>query len=186
MEIQKLLISKFRNYLRVSTGFYGIRIIREQRVQNHAVKYAFRRRECSFHLVVYNTADCQLSIWIIQLITPTFLAECFVILINIWIKYCIHINMHQILKILVIAACHRIYCLVRISHRIQKGVQRSFYQFHKRILGRKLFRATQNSMFHDMWHSGTVRCRCAESDIKYFIFIIIGDQKHPRTALFMS
>ena len=38
----------------------------------------------------------------------------------------------------------------------------------------------------DMWHSGTVRCRCAESDIKYFIFIIIGDQKHPRTALFMS
>ena len=151
-----MLISKFRNYLRVSTGLYGIRIIREQRVQNHAVKYAFRRRECSFHLVVYNTADCQLSIWIIQLITPTFLAECLVILINIWIKYCIHINMHQVLEILVIAACHRIYGLVRISHRIQKCIQRTFHKLNKRILHREFFRSAQNRMFHNVWNSCTV------------------------------
>ena len=151
-----MLISKFWNHLRVSTGFYRIRVIREQRIQNHTVKHAFRRRKCSFHLVVYNTANCQLSIWIIQLVAPSFLAECLVMLINIRIKYRIHIDMHQILKILVIAACHRIYCLIRISHRIQKCIQRTFHKFYKRILHREFFRSAQNRMFHNMWNSCTV------------------------------
>ena len=45
-------------------------------------------------------------------------AEDLIMHINIRIQYCVHIYMHQILKILVIAAGHRIHRLIRISHRI--------------------------------------------------------------------
>ena len=38
--------------------------------------------------------------------------------VNIGMKYRIQIHVHQILKILVIATCHRIHCFIRISHSI--------------------------------------------------------------------
>ena len=186
VEIQIFFISQFRDHIRISAGLICISRIREKRIQDHTVQNTIRWRKSSLHLIINNSVIRKLPICFLQVIIPALLPEDLFVFINIRMQNCVHIHVHQILKILFITACNRIYCLVRISHRIQKGVQRSFYQFHKRILGRKLFRATQNSMFHDMWHSGTVRCRCAESDIKYFIFIIIGDQKHPRTTLFMS
>ena len=182
MKIQKLLISKFRNHLRVSTGLYRIRIIREQRVQNHAVKHTFRRRECSLHLIVYNTTDRQFSIRIIQFITPTFLTECLVMLIDIRIKYRIHIDMHQVLEILIIAACHRIYRLVRISHRIQKCIQRTLHKLNKRILHREFFRSTQNGMFHNVWNSCAVCRWCTESNRKHLVLVIIFHKEYSRSA----
>ncbi len=49
---------------------------------------------------------------------PAFLHKYFLLLIDIRIENRVQINMHQILKILVIAACYRIYRFVRIGHGI--------------------------------------------------------------------
>ena len=46
------------------------------------------------------------------------LKDPFVELVNIRIKYRIQIDMHQVLEVLIIAACYRITGLVRISHCI--------------------------------------------------------------------
>ena len=53
---------------------------------------------------------------------PALLFKDLLMLVNIRIKYCIHIDMHEILKILVIAACNRIQGLVRICGCIEVGI----------------------------------------------------------------
>ena len=76
------------------------------------------------------------------MIVPAFLAENLLFFIDIRIKYRIQIYMHQVLEITVIAACHRITGLVRISHGIQECVERAFNQFYKRIFQWKFPGAT--------------------------------------------
>ena len=68
------------------------------------------------------------------MIVPAFLTENLFSFIDIRIKYRIQINMHQILKILIIAAGYRIAGFIRISHSIQERIQRTLYQFYERIL----------------------------------------------------
>ena len=90
----------------------------EQRILDHTVQHTFRRRKRSLHLIVYNSRQLQFLIRCIQFITPSFLTKRFILLVNIRIKYRVHVDMHKILKVFIIAACYRINCLVRISHRI--------------------------------------------------------------------
>ena len=66
------------------------------------------------------------------------------------IKIIVEENMDQILKILVIAACHRIYGLVGIRHRVQERIQRALHDFDKRIFDREIPRAAQNRVLNDM------------------------------------
>ena len=145
-----------------------------------------RRRECSLHLVIYNTIVFQWSFRLFQMIVPAFLTENLFSFIDIRIEYRIQINMHQILEILIIAACYRVAGFVRISHCIQKCVQRSFYQFHKRIFKWKFPGSAEYAVLQDMRNTCTVLRRCTECDIKYFVLIIILDQHDSGTCFLMT
>ena len=90
----------------------------KQRLLNNSVKLLFRRRIHALHLVKYNTVIRELPGLLIDLIMPALLHHDLFLLIHIRIKNGIHINMHQIMKILLVQTCKRIYCLVRISHCI--------------------------------------------------------------------
>ena len=94
--------------------------------------------------------------------------------------------MHQVLEILVIAACHRITGLVRVGHGIQEGIQRALYQLHKWILQRKLAGAAQNTMFQNMWNTSAVLRRGTKGNGKYLILIIISQYKNSCTGLSVS
>ena len=122
VKIQILLISKIRNVGRISSRFIAVGIVREQSVHHETLQLSVRRGKCSLHLIIDNSIDRQRRILRFQLIMPALLFEDFLMLINIRIKDRIHINMHEILKVLVIAACHRIQCLVRIGGGIEIGV----------------------------------------------------------------
>ena len=103
-------------------------------VHDLTLQNLIRRRKCPLHLIVYNTIIFQRSFRLFQMIVPAFLTKNLFSLINIRIEDRIQINMHQILEILIITACYRIAGFIRISHGIQECVQRTLYQFHKRIL----------------------------------------------------
>ena len=118
MEIKKLLVSKLWNHLRISTGLICIAVIREQGIQNNPIQNSLRWGKCSLHLIVYNSIVGKLAIFFIQLVAPALLTECLIMIVNIRIQNRIHIYMHQILKILIITACHRINSLIRIRHCI--------------------------------------------------------------------
>ena len=158
-------------------------ICNEQRVQNHPVQYTLRGGKCSFHLVVYDAVVFQLVFRGVKLITPAFLPEDFLMLIDVRVEHGIHVDVHQILKILVVAACHRINGLVRIGHGIQEGIQGAFHQFHEGILRREILRAAQDRMLHDMRDSRAVARRCPETDRKYLVVVVLLYQKNPCLAL---
>ena len=185
VEIQIFFISQIRDLIRIPAGLICISRIREKRIQNHPIQHTVRRRKCALHFIVYHAVIRQFPVLVLQLVAPSLLAEDFFMLINIRMKHGIHIDIHQILKILIITACDRIHRLIRIRHGIQKGVQRSFDQFHKRILSREFLRSAEYRMLHDMRHTGTVLRRCAECNVKDFVIIIIGNQQHSCPALFM-
>ena len=118
VEIQKFLIAEIRNIYRISAGLTAIGGMRIQRVHDLPLKHIIRRRKCSLHLIVDHTVDLQFFLVTFQLIMPAFLPENGFVFINIRVKYGIQIDMHQVMEILVIAACHRVYGLIRISHGI--------------------------------------------------------------------
>ena len=123
VEIQELFIGKGRDHLRVSAGFIGITGIREKRVQDHPIQNALRRRKSPLHLIVYHAVDRQFSLGILQLIVPALLSENLLMLVNIREENRIHIHVHQIFEICVVAAGNGINRLVRVSHGIQKSIQ---------------------------------------------------------------
>ena len=82
--------------------------------------------------------------------------------------------MHQILKILVIAACNRVDSLVAVCHGVEKGVERPLHKLYKRVLDWKILRAAQHGMLYNMRHARRICGRCAETNIKYFVLIIVA------------
>ena len=179
VEIKEFFIAKIWNILRSSAGLASISDIREQRVHDLTLQNIIRRRKSSLHFVINNTIIGQRAFWFLQVIIPAFLTEDFFFLINVRIKNCIQINMHQILKILIITACHRITGLVRISHGIQKSVQRAFDQFDKRIFEWKLSGSAEHTVFQNMCNTCAVLRRGTKSDIEHFVFVIVLNEHYP-------
>ena len=117
---------------------------------------------------------------------PAFLLEYLRSLIYVRIKDRIQIHIHEILKILVIAACNRINRLIWISHRVKKCIQRSFGKFHERILRRILLGSAQYGMLHDMLNTRTVLGRSPEAYIENLVIIIICDKAYSCTGFLMT
>ena len=133
MKLQKFLIGKLRNMIRITAGFAAIACIRKQRIHDLSFQNLIRRGKSSLHLIVNNSVIFQRSLCIFKLIAPSLLAEDLFFFVNIRIKNSIQVHMHQILEILIVAACNRIAGFIRIGHCIEKCVKRTLYQLHKRI-----------------------------------------------------
>ena len=119
------------------------------------------------------------------MVVPAFLTEDLFFFVNIRIEYRIQIYMHQILEIPVITACYRVAGLIRIGHGIEEGIERSFYQFHKRILKRKFPGAAQYTVFQDVGNTGAVLWRCTECNVKNFILIAVLDEHDSGSCFFV-
>ena len=107
-------------------------------------------------------------------------------LVNIRIKHRIHINVHQVLEIFIITACHRVHRLIRIGHGIEKCIQRSFHQFYKWVLSRKIPGTTQDGVLHNMRHACAVLRRRPEAYAEHLVIIIVFYQQDSRPAFLMS
>ena len=118
VKIEKLFIGQGWNRIRSPSRLVGIAGIREKNISRIAVQHALRRGKRSLHLIVDYSVIDERAFLRLQLIVPSLLHEDFLLIINTRMKYGIHIDVHQVLEILVIAACHRIYRLIRICHCI--------------------------------------------------------------------
>ena len=116
---------------------------------------------------------------------PALLPEDILLPVDIGIEYSIQIDVHQVLKILVIAAGNGVHRLIRIRHGIEKGIERSFGELYKRIFDREIPRSAEHRVLNDMRHARRILGRCAECDIEYFIVILRRDQGDPGTCLFV-
>ena len=118
MECQKILIGKIRNILRVTAGLHAIGGIRVQGIHHYSLQHFIRGGKCSLHFVVNHAVYGKRRIFVLHFVVPAFLTENLFFLINIGMEYRIQIDIHQIFEIRIVAACQRIYGLVRIGHGI--------------------------------------------------------------------
>ena len=174
VKVQELFVGQIRNILRIAAGLVGIGGIRIKGIQDLPLQHALRRGKGSLHLVVNHAIQGQFAFRSLHLIVPALLTEDLFFLINIRIEHCVHVYMNQVLKILVIAACNGIYGFIRVGHGIQKGIQGTLCQLHKRILHWEFPGAAEHRMFQNMGHARVVRRRGPKSDVKHLIHIVIG------------
>ena len=118
MEVQEIFIGKLRDHLGISPGFHTISCIRKQRVHDLSLQNVIGRGKSSLHLVIYHTVIDQVVLRLFQNVAPALLTEDLFFVVDIWKKHCVHIHLHQVAKILEIAAGHGIHGLIRISHSI--------------------------------------------------------------------
>ena len=138
MEVQKRLIGQIRDIYGISAGLHRVGRVRIQRAVNAAGQHIIGRRKSSLHLIVDDAVNRDRTLRVLCLIMPALLAEDILLFIDVRIKDCVQIDVHQILEICVVAAGHRIYSLVRISHRVEKCIERTLYQLNERVLDREV------------------------------------------------
>ena len=118
VEIQEILIGQLRDNLRGAAGLMRIAGIRVKRVLRVAVKHALRGGKCTFHLIVNDTVYRDRAVRRLHLVMPALLAENLLFFIDIRMQNRVHIDVHQVLEIFVVAACNRVYRLIRVGHRV--------------------------------------------------------------------
>ena len=155
-------------------------------IENRAVQNLLRRREGALHFVVNHAVIGQRVGLLLHLVMPALLPEDFFVSVDVRIENRIQIDIHQILKIRVIAAGNRVNRLVRICHGIQECIQRSLCQFYKRVLQRKFSGTAEHRVFNNMGYTGRIFRRCPKTDGEYLVFIVIGQQGNSGPAFFMD
>ena len=118
VEIQEFLIAQLRDIYRVTAGIFAVAGIREHCRMDIAVQDTLRGGEHALHLVVYNAVVGELAFWLFQLVVPAFLHEDFLLFSDIRVEDRVHVNVHEVLEISVVAACDRINGLIRVSHGV--------------------------------------------------------------------
>ncbi len=136
-----------------------------------AVNATFWTGELAFHLIQHHPFINNFIFRIIQFIVPAFLFKSF--LGNIRIKNCIKINIHEVIKIFLIAAGNGIHSFIGKSHRIEKSLQTTFHKFYERFLDREIFRAAEYTVLKDVGYARVILRRGPESCAKHLIIIIV-------------
>ena len=185
VEVQIVLVSEVRNVDRIAAGFMLIGRMRIEDCVDLPPQNVIRLRKSALHLVVDNTVDCNLTVGAVCLVMPALLTENILFFVNIWIKNRIQVDMHEVFEILLIAACDRIDCLVRIGHSVEEGVERTLGELDERILDREVPGAAEHCVFNDMRDTGGVLRRRAEGNVKDLVIVIFRKQCHARTCLFV-
>ena len=185
VKIQIILIGEIRNIDRIAAGLMLIRRVGIEDRVDLPPQDIIRLREGTLHLVVDNAVDRDLTVGTVRLVMPALLAENILLFINIGIKNRIQVDMHEVFKILLVAAGHRIDRLIRISHCVQESVQRTFGKLNERILDREIPGTAEHRMLNDVGDAGGILRRRTEGDIKDLVVIIFRQQRYTRTRLFV-
>ena len=118
VETKKLLIGKLRNVLRTAARTVPIGVPRVKCRRQFLIKLVLGIREAALHLAVHDAVDCNRVVLLLEMITPAFLTEYQFIAINVRVEYRVNVNVHQVPKVLIVAARNRIDGLVGIGDRI--------------------------------------------------------------------
>ena len=185
MEVQKGLLRELWNCIRIAAGLKAVAGIREQSLQRFVFQISVRRGINALHLVIDNAVIAQLAIKAVNIIMPALLTQSIFVFINQRIKNSVQINIHQVMEVLIVAAGNRINRFIRISHSIQKGVQRALHKVDKRLLQMIFARAAERGMLQNMCHACIICRRRSKGNRKHLVVIIIRKIEKTGAALLM-
>jgi len=91
------------------------------------------------------------------------------------VKNRIKIHIDEVVEILDVLTGNGVARLVRIGHGIEKGLERTFQEFHKRLFQRVFPRAAENGMLQDVGHPRGVWGRRPKGDPKNLVLVVIDE-----------
>ncbi len=143
MIITEVLAGEFRNGIWMTSRRKTIGIVGKKVLAHVVIQLVKGIGKSSLHFIVNHTLDNDRRIGGIQFIMPAFLFQDHGILVHHRLENGIKIHMHQVKIIFQVHAGHRIGGMVRGSHCIQKGMQRTFQEDVERTSDRKIFGSVQ-------------------------------------------
>ena len=183
VELEELLVGKLGDHLRVAAGLHAVGRIRVHRLTEHAVRASVGIGKCSLHLAVHDSVDTELRLGALQLIVPALLEEDLFSLVDQRMQHGIHVDIDQVLKILVVAAGAGIAGPCGRGKRVDKCAEGSLVHLGERVLHGKFLGAAQHRMLQNMRHTRAVRRRGAESDAEHLVRIVVCKENDAGTAL---
>ncbi len=97
----------------------------------------------------------------------------------------VEVDVHQVVKILEIAAGHRIHGFIGEGHGVQKGLQTAFHELHERFLDGIFAGPAQHTVLQNMRHSPVVGGRGAKGDAEHLVVIVIFQHDQFRAGFLM-
>ncbi len=118
MEIQKGFVCQGRDIVRRAARLVRIAGVREQHVPRIAIQDALRGGKRALHLIIHHAVVRHRAVLGLQLIVPALLQKDLFFLIDSRVQHRVHVDIHQVLEVFVIAARHGVHGLIRIRHGI--------------------------------------------------------------------
>ena len=181
MGLPELLAGKLRNMGRVAAGDKTVAGVGEKAAENLIEAQGVRGGERALHLVEHHALVAGPA-FLVQLIMPALLAEDFRLLVDQRVQHRVHIDPHEIVKILPVAAGNRIEGLVPEGESVEKGIHGALQQLHKRFLDRIMIRAAEHGMFQDVKNAGIVPGLGLKGDAKGLVFLRTLQPDQPRAG----
>ena len=156
---------------RIAAGFVGVAVVREEKLHRLPERDGVRIRECPLHLRIDHAVQGE-TVLLVELVVPALLIERHPVLDGERMQHGVHVHVHQVEEVSVVARGDGIDGLVRIGHRVQEGRQRTLQEFDERLLDGVLLRAAEDGMLQDVRHARAVLRHGLERDRKGLVLVV--------------
>ena len=103
-----------------------------------------------------------------------------------YLQHRISVDIHHIIKVLIILTCQHITCPIGIRERVQKRLQTPLHKLHERFLSSVLLRTAQNRVLQNMRYPGRVGGRCTERYSEHLVVVVVLDREELRARLLVA
>ena len=170
-----IVLRQGRDHERFAARDVAIGAVGEQAFFDQLRQNPRRGGEGPFHLAIHDAVVRQCARLRIDLVMPALLHHDFRNLVQPRIHDGIHIDMHKVQEVLVVAAGHRVHRPVVHGKGVEERLQRAFQQLDEGLLGRKVPRAAQDRVFEHVGHALVVGRGRAKGDQKDLVVVAVGE-----------
>ena len=186
VEVEVVFVGQLGDHLRIAAGVHAVGVVREDGLAERIPDRAFGRGGRALHFAVNDAVDFEIAVRVFHFVVPAFLHEDLTVLVDVRIEDRVHVDVHEVVEVLVVAGRDGIEGLVRVGHRVEEGIERTLRQLHERIAGGIIFGAAENGVFNDVRHAGGIFRRGTECGAEHLVLVVIGENADARTGLFVT
>mmetsp|Transcript_15236 Transcript_15236/g.45992 ORF Transcript_15236/g.45992 Transcript_15236/m.45992 type:complete len:250 (+) Transcript_15236:2550-3299(+) len=177
VEILELLKCKVWNDGRVATAVNCITVGREKRLLRDGAIHAVRLAVHALHLVEHHALVDERVLGLLKLQVPTLLRKGLRVPHAVGEEYCVHVYVHQVVKVLQVAGSYGVAGAVRVCESIEESVERPLHELHKWLLDRVFLTAAENGVFQNVGDTLAILHRCPQHHPKAFVLVTVH-QRH--------
>ena len=119
----EFFVGQIRNVYGVTAGVLAVADVGIHEFFHFFPDKVVHGRIRALHFIENNALEGRLAVFIRPVIMPTFLIEDFRFCQNLRMQNGVHVNVHKVQKILVVAAGHRVHGFVGEGHGVEKRLQ---------------------------------------------------------------